>query len=322
VIRGSNRTINISRRILDVATLLLLSSAVADVLVPPELARVLMVYCSLLMVVIFPLFSIYQPWQKLNMASEIRTIALAWASVLGAFNLVIIFLSNREQLDVLAPLGLFSSAGFNYWAVLVFVGLIAARWALRMIFSILRRHGYNRQSAIIIGAGTTGRKLAKYLTQNPSIGITLAGFFDDSWPQNSAVKSGSAVLGPIIGNINACHDFIDTHPVDLVFLALPMRAEERITRIVARLGTSGHAVLMVQDLFSYGIQKANTQQLGDLQVMDFYLFPMWKRYSILFFTLIVVITLPFWLLIMLAIKAEDGGPVFFGTRGSWRGANI
>jgi lipopolysaccharide/colanic/teichoic acid biosynthesis glycosyltransferase len=69
---------------------------------------------------------------------------------------------------------------------------------------------------------------------------------------------------------------------------------------------------MVQDLFSFGIQKARTQQFGELQLMDFYLFPLWKRiFDIVFSTTVVLITLPIWIVIAAAIKMEDGGPVFF-----------
>jgi len=140
----------------------------------------------------------------------------------------------------------------------------------------------------------------------------VAGFFDDKITAGTPLEKGSMALGTVMGPIDACRDFIVRSKTDLVFLALPMRAEEKITKIVGSLGTSGHAVLMVQDLFSFGIQKARTQQLGELQLMDFYLFPMWKRgFDILFSLLVLLLTFPIWFVIMAAIKAEDGGPVFF-----------
>jgi len=312
MIRGSNTVINVSQRVFDLIILISITLAVGDGLIPKELAKVLVVYCSLLVIVVFPLFHLYQSWRKTGITHQIRMLAMAWFTVLVFFNIIIILLSNPEQLAVLSPMGLFTSAGFNYWALLVFGGLAAVRGVGHTALGFIRSQGYNQQGAVIIGAGDTGQKLAQYLYANQWIGIAVAGFFDDRLPPGTALKKGAMMLGTVLGSIDACHDFIASKRVDLVFLALPMRAEMKITAIVGRLGTSGHAVLMVQDLFSFGIQKARTQQLGELQVMDFYLFPLWKRiFDIAFSILVVLITLPLWLIIMIAIKVEDGGPVLF-----------
>jgi lipopolysaccharide/colanic/teichoic acid biosynthesis glycosyltransferase len=80
---------------------------------------------------------------------------------------------------------------------------------------------------------------------------------------------------------------------------------------------------MVQDLFSFGIQKARTQQFGELQVMDFYLFPRWKRVFDIFFSLMIILTtFPLWLIIMLAVKMEDGGPVIFRHKRVMEGGKL
>ena len=312
MIRGSNTVITISHRIIDLFILIAITLAAGDELLPKELARVLAVYCSFLVVVVFPLFHMYQSWRKTLVMHQIRILAMAWLTVLVAFNLIIILLSNKEQLAVLTPYGLFASAGFNYWALMVFAGLGSARLIVHAVLGFIRSRGRNLKSAVIIGAGDTGQKLAQYLFKNRWIGIQVTGFFDDKLPKGTEIKTGATILGSVRGLIEWCQDHIERNDVDLVFLALPMSAEKKITRIVGRLGTSGHAVLMVQDLFSFGIQKARTQQLGELQLMDFYLFPMWKRiFDVVFSLGLVLTTFPIWIVIMAAIKIEDGGPVFF-----------
>ena len=312
MVRGSNPLVNLSQQVLDLIILVGLTIAVSGRMFPEALTKVLVVYCGLLMVVVFSLFNMYQSWRETGAAHQLRILTFAWLTVLGVFNLIIILLSNEEQFAILTPFGLFASAGFNSWALLVYGGLAAARLIMRAVLGIARSRGYNQQVAVIIGAGHTGRKLACYLSENRWIGIDVAGFFDDKITAGTAVEEGSKVLGTVKGPIEACRDFIVRRKVDLVFLALPMRAEKKITRIVGSLGTSGHAVLMVQDLFSFGIQRARTQQLGELQLMDFYLFPLWKRvFDIVFSLLVLLLTFPVWLVIMAAIKAEDGGPVFF-----------
>jgi putative colanic acid biosysnthesis UDP-glucose lipid carrier transferase len=312
MIRGFNAAQHIIQRLTDLIILIVLTFIVGDRLVPKELARVLAVYCSLLLFVVFSFFHMYQSWRQSGILHHLRRLAAAWLTVLVIFNLIIILLSNKEQLAVLTPFGLFISTGFNVWALVVFGGLAIARLAAHTAFRIIRSRGYNQQVAVIIGAGDTGQKLARYLRANPWIGISVAGFFDDELLPGTTVQAGKFSLGTVLGQIEECHDFIVDHAVGQVFLALPMSAEQKITRIVGSLGTSGHTVLLVQDLFSFGIQKARTQHLGELQVLDFYLFPLWKRTFDIFFSIaVILISLPIWIAIMIAIKVEDGGPVFF-----------
>jgi putative colanic acid biosysnthesis UDP-glucose lipid carrier transferase len=312
MIRGSNTIINMSQRALDLFILIGLTLAVGDKMIPKELARVLSIYCSFLAVFVFSFFHMYQSWLKTAILTQLRILASAWLTVLVIFNIIILLLSSKEQLTVLSPFALFHSVGFNSWALLVFSGLAAERLLIYKVLMFIRKKGYNQQIAIIIGAGETGIKLAQYLYRNCWIGITVAGFFDDNLAKGTQVKNGSNVLAEVIGRIDQSHYFAKRNHVDLVFLALPMREEEQISRIVGELGTAGHAVLMVQDLFTFGLQKARTQHLGELQVLDFYLFPLWKKlFDIIFSVIILILTSPLWLIVMVAIKLEDRGPVFF-----------
>ena len=59
----------------------------------------------------------------------------------------------------------------------------------------------------------------------------------------------------------------------MVIIALPLRAEEKINTIIWQLGTKGISVYLVPDLFAHGLQRANLQQLGDMPIMVFNLFP-------------------------------------------------
>jgi exopolysaccharide biosynthesis polyprenyl glycosylphosphotransferase len=313
MIRGSNSLIQNIQLFLDLIIVIAITFAVEGWLIPQDLARVLVVYCVAMTIVVFSFLRVYRSWSETRLARQLRKTAFAWFSVLVLFNLMIFLLSTKDQLAFLAPpFGLFASTSFNYWALLVFSGFAISRVIIHTILGIVRNRGYCQQRAIIIGAGETGQKLADYLDATPSIGISVAGFFDDKLPKGTPIQYGSRNLGTIIGCIDACYQFIESEKVNLVFLSLPLKAEEKITKVVGTLGTSGHAVLMVQDLFSFGIQKARTQQYGELQVMDFYLFPRWKRvFDILFSLTVILITTPLWLIIMLAVKLEDGGPVFF-----------
>lgn len=324
MIRGSNSLIKNLQLIFDLCILVVITFAAEGWLIPQELARVLVVFCGALTIVMFSFFRVYRSWRERGLVRQLRMMALAWFSVLVLFNFIIFLLSNREQLALLSPpFGAFTSANLNYWALLVFSGYAISRVITHTILGIVKSRGYYQQRAVIIGAGETGQKLASYLDATPSIGISVAGFFDDKLPEGTPIQYGSRNLGTVIGRIDTCYEFIENEKVDLVFLSLPLRAEEKITRVVGAFGTSGHAVLMVQDLFSFGIQKARTQQFGELQVMDFYLFPRWKRVFDILFSLIVILgTFPLWLAIMLAVKLENDGPIIFRHKRVMEGGKL
>jgi len=310
--QGSNKVFNYLQRCIDLFIIFFITVLAGDRLIPNELVKVLLIYCSLLMMVVFSLFPVYSPWAKSGTIHQVSALAAAWLVVLIGLNIIILLLSDKEQLTVLSPFGLFSLSGFNFWAFFIFCGLAAIRLALHGFLLIMRSTGYIQQTAIVIGATETGQKLAQYLMANPFLGIEVAGFFDDTQPVGVDVKAGRGHRVKVLGRINDCQQYMRNEEIDLAFLALPMREEKTITEILCKLGNSGHGMLMVQDIFSNVIQKARLQPLGELQVMNFCLFPRWKRvFDIVFSLVVLLITLPLWLIIMLAIKAEDGGPIFF-----------
>jgi lipopolysaccharide/colanic/teichoic acid biosynthesis glycosyltransferase len=98
----------------------------------------------------------------------------------------------------------------------------------------------------------------------------------------------------------------------MVFIALPMSAEIKISKLMKNLGTRGVNIFLVPNFFIFGIQRAKIHQLGELHLMDFNMFPAWKRlFDILFSGVMIIVTFPIWLIIMVLIKLQDGGPVFY-----------
>ena len=305
-------TINIFRRILDVLILLFITSLVERWQGQTELMRILAIYGSLLLIVLFELFNVYRPWRGISLSKEIKTLFFSWISVLITFNVLLLLLSNEEQLAVLWPFCLFTVNVFLLWALLVFVGLASLRIITKLILLFFRKKGYNQRSAVIAGEGNAGKELAKYLLENPAIGIKLRGFFSDHLAKGDQVKTSSNNLGVVIGTVDECTSFAISTGIDMVFIALPMREEEKINKLVWSLGTKGVKVLLLPDLFTMGLQKARMHEMGYMHLLDFNIFPGWKRlFDIIFSIMVVIITIPVWLVIVLLIKKEDGGPVFY-----------
>jgi exopolysaccharide biosynthesis polyprenyl glycosylphosphotransferase len=97
-----------------------------------------------------------------------------------------------------------------------------------------------------------------------------------------------------------------------VYIALPMRAEKKIFRILRECRSLGARIYLVPDLYVYGLHHAEIQSLGELLILNFNPNTEWKRgFDIIFSLMAIIGTLPLTLLIALIIKLSDGGPVFY-----------
>jgi exopolysaccharide biosynthesis polyprenyl glycosylphosphotransferase len=299
-------------RILDIVVLIGITWVASRKYGQPDLMRLLPIYGSLFLVVIFSLFGVYKSWRVDFISSQIKTLFFAWCTVLAAFNVLILLLSNKEQLAILWPYCLFKSPQFIYWSLFVFLGLVALRIVIRLGLVFVRESGYNQRQAVIAGVGEAGIKLAQYLQENRWMGVKLLGFFDDNLQEGDVVKVSPKGFGPVLGSIEKCPEFCRSRGINFVFIALPMRNEQKIAKLIFRMGTKGVAVFLVPDLFTLGIQRAKVHPLGELHLLDFNVFPVWKRAFDIFFSLTaIIITLPLWLIIVILIKIEDGGPIFY-----------
>ena len=281
---------------------------------PYELIRVFTVYGSFLAFLVFPLFPIYRSWRGESLFSELKVLTAAGVIVLIIFNAIILLLANDQQLELLWPYSMLRLQVFWVWAFccLLFMGTI--RLGGRLVFRLLRGKGLNRKIAVIIGAGDLGRQAASSFEQQSWLGLYIQGFFDDRISKGEKISVNGRQL-PVLGPIKDTVDWAMKHKPDMVIITLPMRAEEKINDLVWQLGTQGFSVYLVPDLFAYGLQKARLQQLGEIPVMMFNLFPAWKRlFDIVFSILILIVTSPLFALLSLLIKLSDGGPVFYGHK--------
>jgi len=305
ILRRHALLFNFFQRVLDVGVLLLITWIVGRY-GPRELMGVLAVCGSLLVIGIFSLFKVYKSWRSISVLTQIKTLFFAWVCVLSILGLLLVLLSKKELY------GLFRPDEIVLWALLVFLGLTAIRVAVKLLLVFSRKRGYNQRSAIIVGAGEAGKKLAKHLIDNRWMGINVSGFFDDRLAKGEEIKASPEVLGTVLGSVEDCTPFCLTRDIDMVFVALPTSAEKKANSIIWDLGTKGVAIFLVSNLFNLGIQKGRIHKMGELNIMDFNLFPGWKRaFDIIFSLMIIIFTLPIWVMIMILIKMEDKCPVFY-----------
>jgi exopolysaccharide biosynthesis polyprenyl glycosylphosphotransferase len=248
----------------------------------------------------FQSFQLYRSWRGWKFFLEFLVILKAWFTVIG----LLLFYFFIFKISVA-----YSRVTILIWStttpLLIFALHVVARKLLRMV----RQNGKNVRRAVIVGAGDLGVNLLQQVANMPWAGIEMLGFFDDKIDEDKTCEVHGK---PILGNTASINEFLELHDIDYVYIALPMRAEKKIFRILRECRSLGARIYLVPDLYVYGLHHAEIQSLGELLILNFNPNTEWKRsFDLIFSVAALICTLPLTLLIALLIKVSDGGPVFY-----------
>ena len=92
----------------------------------------------------------------------------------------------------------------------------------------VRRRGGNSRTVGIVGMTPVGVKLAERFRVDPTLGIRVVGFYDD---RGDARQDTPECYEGKVGDFHQLIEDSKTGKLDLVYIALPLRAEERIAFI-------------------------------------------------------------------------------------------
>ncbi len=251
----------------------------------------------------FQSFQLYRSWRGWKYYREFLVIIKAWGSVVGVLLFYFFIFKISEAYSRVVFLVLSLTTPFLIFGVHLVV---------RKLLRHYRMQGRNIRHAIIAGAGDLGVRMASQLEEIPWAGIEVVGFFDDK------AETGERLQGlnkPLLGRIEDIYDFLKDNDIDYVYIALPMRAEKKIFRLLQRCRDLGAQIFLVPDLYIFGLHNAEIQSLGEMLVLNFNPDTRWKRtFDIYFSIAVLVLTLPLFLIIALLIKLDSRGPVFYRHR--------
>lgn len=299
-------------RLLDPAIVAIVTYAFweANIFMPPELAWTLAVYTVPLVFFIFPLFRIYRSWRFSSIVAEGMTVLIAWLAVILSFNLLMIILANPQQRSILLPYALFVYKPYLLWALAVYITIAFSRAGLRTLLRFARREGYNIRTALFVGFDKYGKDLANFFKKNSWMGVKIRGFLDDSGTDDSESV-------PLLGTINDLEKFADE--VDMVFIDLPMKEEEKLKVILTTLTESTASVYLLPDIFTFDfVINTSFMDIGGIPTVALRSSPftgmnkLLKRLEDLVIgPLILVFSLPLMAVAAIGIKLTSPGPIIF-----------
>lgn len=269
----------------------------------PTHIALLVVVTATFGIISFHLIGVYREWAGSDLVHECNRIIAAILLVFGglllsgyAFKASSIY-SRRVIL-----------AAMLLWPIL----LCVERVFMRKIVAHFFIENVARRKAVVAGCGELGASLSEWVTDNPWAGIRIVAFFDSADP----CCKGSM---PCVGSLENLPDYVNKNHIQIVFVALPMRDEAVLNKLLLGLEDTTAQIyffpdmsifkhLMGGDVAHVAGQTAIVLRSSPFEGMNGFA----KRFEDLIVSgLILIMISPCMLLIALGIKFTSKGPVLF-----------
>lgn len=210
-----------------------------------------------------------------------------------------------------------------YYFYLIFFGLLSFSRVLSMkLLKYIRAEGFNFKTVVIVGANEAGENIRNILSKDLTYGYRILGFFDDQPTPSVSINA------PLLGGIDAIPDFILQEHVDEMYIALHIDHLKRIHQLTALCERHMVRIKFIPDFQQYTrSRKVEINFYRNTPVLMLRKEPLEgsfnrllkKGFDLVFSFLVIVLIFP-WLfpIVILLIKIDSPGPVFFWQQRSGR----
>ena len=186
--------------------------------------------------------------------------------------------------------------------------------------TILRRRAAQpglRHSAVVVGAGPLGAKVARALLEDRAEGRDFLGWFDD----RTDARVHTDASGTMLGSLKDVAPYILANAVKDVYITLPLGSQPRILELLKSVQGTTASIYFVPDVFGISIIQGRLQDMNGVPVVGICETPftgtneLVKRASdVVLASIILVLTAPLLAVIALGVKLGSPGPVIFKQR--------
>ena len=199
------------------------------------------------------------------------------------------------------------------WALLGAALLGAERVVLARMLGRWHEAGRLARRVAVVGVGDFSREFITRLRAEPHA-YTIVGLYDDRATRVPEVQQGVEVRGTIDDLLRSSRE----RRVDVIVVALPLSASERITTVLGQLGSAVADICLTTDLAGLRYGGKQFADIGTNPVISVSHNPMkdWRAVKKRAFDLVVgglalVAVSPILALIALLIRLDSPGPVLF-----------
>jgi putative colanic acid biosynthesis UDP-glucose lipid carrier transferase len=260
---------------------------------------------------------IYRARRGASILQESLQLCMVWMGVLLA--LLLIGYAAKSSEDYSRPVIL-------TWMILVPFALVIWHGVIHYALGVLRKNGVNTRKVAIVGARELGAEFARTILDSKWMGLLPVGFYDDRKQAGSRPLMTEPIK--VIGDLGLLVKHAREGKIDAIYITLPLRAEERIKKLLDQLSDTTVSVHLVPDFFVYNLMNAGLSNIGQFPIVSIHETPFngvdgWiKRLEdiVLASLILLVISIPM-LLIAAVVKLTSPGPALYkqnryGLRGN------
>ena len=205
----------------------------------------------------------------------------------------------------------FSILFYISYCIIALVCIIASRTVLTTLISIYIILFNKQLNLLIVGTNQRALDYHGFLSDNALLGFNVLGFLDDGDFSNHDL--------PLIGNLSDFDRVLRENIIDRCVVFLPIRSSyDRIMGILDRAQNQGIAVQLMSNMFQSKYCYVSPSIMGDFFGILYDFLPLgdWRLtvkrlFDIALALGLLLATLPLTIVVVVLIKLNDGGPVFF-----------
>jgi exopolysaccharide biosynthesis polyprenyl glycosylphosphotransferase len=247
---------------------------------------------------------LYRPRARWTISGEAADIARAIIAM-TLVTLSVLFLFHLPDVSRLFLFTLFPTLG---------IATLGSRLLIRKAFQHLRSTGRNARFVLVLGEGPRGQAFAAKLEAHTELGLRIVGFLDDE-------RFELPLKWPHLGSLDTLETVLHERIIDEVAICLPFSMWDRIDAISALCEEEGKIVRIPIDVVERAIASGKVEDLDGTPVFSLVSGPdrvlalAGKRLLDLVGAAIgIVVLLPVFAVVALAVKVDDGGSILFRQR--------
>lgn len=273
---------------------------------PPELYLAAVAFIWLVSLLLFNYGGLYDFTAIMAPNTNILRLAVACGA---AFLLLLAAAFSLKISDGYSRLWVFS------FGLLSFSAIFTARMIGYLVISHLANIGVFARNVLIVGGGNQAEKLIELMAQERPCFNHVAGVFDDRL-ERVGPNVGRA---PVLGNLDDLIEYVRTHRVDDIIVALPWSAEERLSNIIGQLRDLPTNIHLESSLggFRFPFRPSPNPFIG-VPMIEIVKLPLtgWNigvkfLEDLVLGMLLLMLFSPVLTLVALAIRMESKGPILF-----------
>jgi exopolysaccharide biosynthesis polyprenyl glycosylphosphotransferase len=176
------------------------------------------------------------------------------------------------------------------------------------------RKGNHLQPAVIIGAESLANQVYTKLNGHPSFGFNVTGYFADTQAHEELALADASYHGPI----SDAATYIIHNGTELVFIALRSKDHPKLFELISECEGVNVEFMMVPDVLDLLASQVHVRELEGIPFLRIKGNPLtiWGRIlkraiDLVASSIILLVFSPLWLLVVILIKLDSRGPIFF-----------